>query len=215
MKNIIDICKDFGIEIPADKHADFLKAVAGEYKTNAEHQKKVDRLTADLGAEKEAHKTTMESLKGFEGLGNADDVKRQLDEASRKIKEAEEAAQKKLDERDFDDALKAELDALKFTSTAARKAVEADIRAADLKIKNGKILGLNDLIEQIKKDDASAFVDENQEKLEQNRPRFTQPNDKGGAGGALTKKDIMAIKDDNERYRMIDQNRYLFMKGKN
>lgn len=39
MKNIIEICKDFGMEIPAEKREDFLKAVNGEYKTVAEHQK--------------------------------------------------------------------------------------------------------------------------------------------------------------------------------
>ena len=48
MKNIIDICKDFGIEIPAGEHAEFNKAVAENYKTVAEHEKKVNRLTEDL-----------------------------------------------------------------------------------------------------------------------------------------------------------------------
>ena len=52
MKNMIEICKDFGIEIPADKHAEFNKAVAENYKTVAEHEKKVNRLTDDLAAEK-------------------------------------------------------------------------------------------------------------------------------------------------------------------
>ncbi|MBQ8797223.1 MAG: phage scaffolding protein [Oscillospiraceae bacterium] len=155
MKNIIDICKDFGIEIPAEKHADFLKAVNSEYKTIAEHGKVLDKLTA---ATKRAE-TAEEALKGFEGIDPAK-VNEQLAEANRKVKEAQDAAQKQLDERDFNDALKAELDGLKFTSTAARKAVESDIRAAGLKLKGGKILGLSDLIEQIKKEDASAFSDD-------------------------------------------------------
>ena len=135
MKNIIDICKDFGIEIPAEKHADFLKAVNSEYKTIAEHGKVLDKLTA---ATKRAE-TAEEALKGFEGIDPAK-VNEQLAEANRKVKEAQDAAQKQLDERDFNDALKAELDGLKFTSTAARKAVESDIRAAGLKLKGGKIL---------------------------------------------------------------------------
>jgi hypothetical protein len=63
MKNIIDICKDFGLEIPADKHADFLKAVNGEYKTIAEHNKVLDKLS---DATKRAE-TAEETLKGFEG----------------------------------------------------------------------------------------------------------------------------------------------------
>ena len=68
--------------------------------------------------------------------------------------------------------MKSELETLKFSSVAARKAVEAEIRAAGLKLKTGKILGLSDLIEQIKTSDADAFVTE----ADQIKVRFTQPN---------------------------------------
>lgn len=179
MKNIIDICKDFGIEIPADKHADFLKAVNGEYKTVAEHEKVLGKLNAAT----QRAETAEEALKGFDGIDPAN-ITAQLEEANRKVKEAQENAQKQLDERDFNDALRGELDALKFSSTAARKSIETEIRAAGLKLKNGKILGLSDLIEQMKKDDASAFVDES------NPPaRFTtvSSNVNGGGGVDLSK----------------------------
>lgn len=202
MKNIIDICKDFGIEIPAEKHADFLKAVNGEYKTIAEHGKVLDKLSA---ATKRAE-TAEEALKGFEGIDPAK-INDQLAEANKKVKEAQEAAQKQIEERDFNDALKGELDGLKFSSGAARKAVEAEIRAAGLKIKNGKILGLSDLIDQMKKEDASAFVDE------KNPPaRFDDPGNKGNPAGAVTMKEIMAIKDPVERQKKIGQNLALFGK---
>lgn len=208
MKNIIEICKDFGFEVPAEKHADFLKAVAAEYKTNAEHGKVAEKLTA---ATKRAE-TAEEALKGFEGIDPAK-VAEQLAEANRKVKEAQEAAQKQLDERDFNDALKAELDGMKFTSAAARKAVESDIRAAGLKLKNGKILGLSDLIDQIKKDDASAFVDDAQQQAQNNAARFDDKGNKGNSTGVLTKKDIMAIKDPAERQAKIAANIHLFQKG--
>lgn len=200
MKNIIEICKDFGLEVPADKHADFLKAVAVEYKTNAEHGKVVDKLaTATKRAE-----TAEEALKSFEGI-DPEKVSDQLAEANRKVKEAQEAAQKQLDERDFNDALKAELDGLKFTSAAARKAVETDIRAAGLKLKDGKILGLSDLIEQIKKDDASAFVDDAQQQIQNNAARFDDKGNKGNPAGKFTAKDIREIKDHTERQAKIKQ----------
>lgn len=209
MKNIIDICKDFGLEIPADKQADFLKAVAGEYKTSAEHGKVAEKLAA---MQKRAE-TAEEALESFEGI-DPTKVNEQLAEANRKVREAQEAAQKQLDERDFNDALKAELDTLKFTSTAARKAVEADIRAAGLKLRNGKIVGLSDVIDQIKAEDASAFVDEHQESLEKNKARFTQPGSGGNTGGTTTIKDIMKIKDTVERQKAIGQNLTLFGKDK-
>lgn len=198
MKNIIDICKDFGFEIPADKHADFLKAVNGEYKTIAEFEKVAGKLdTATKRAE-----TAEEALKSFDGIDPAN-IKTQLEEANRKIKEAEENAQKQLDERDFNDALRGELDALKFSSSAARKSIETEIRNAGLKLKNGKILGLSDLIEQMKKDDAEAFVDA------QNPPaRFTAPssNAQQSAAGKKSVADIMSIKDRSERRAAIAEN---------
>lgn len=176
MKNIIDICKDFDIEIPAEKHADFLKAVSAEYKTVAEHGKVLDKLDA---ATKRAE-TAEEALKGFEGI-DPTKVTQQLEEANRKVKEAQEAAQKQLEERDFSDALKNELDAIKFSSGAARKAVETEIRGAGLKLKDGKILGFADLIDQLKKEDASAFVDE------KNPPaRFDDPGKTGNPAGSRT-----------------------------
>lgn len=205
MKNIIDICKDFGIEIPAEKHADFNKAVAENYKTSAEFEKKVNRLTDDLDAEKKRADTAEKALKSFDGIDPAN-VKNQLEEANRKIREAQEAAEKQISERDFNDALKGELDGMKFSSGAARKAVEAEIRAAGLKLKNGKILGLSDLIDQIKKEDASAFVDG------QNPPpaRFDDSGNRGNPAGKLTMKKIMAIKDPVERQKQIGQNLSLF-----
>lgn len=206
MKNIIEICKDFGFEVPAEKHADFLKAVAAEYKTNAEHGKVVDKLES---ATKRAE-TAEEALKGFDGIDPAK-VSEQIAEANKKVKEAQEAAQKQLDERDFNDSLNAELDGLQFTSGAARKAVEAEIRAAGLKLKNGKILGLSDLIEQIKKDDASAFVDAEQARAQANAARFDDKGSKGNATGTLTKKDIMSVRDTVQRQKLIGENPHLFI----
>ena len=206
MKNIIEICKDFGFEVPAEKHADFLKAVAAEYKTNAEHGKVVDKLEA---ATKRAE-TAEEALKGFDGIDPAK-VSEQIAEANKKVKEAQEAAQKQLDERDFNDALKAELDGLQFTSSAARKAVEAEIRAAGLRLKNGKILGLADMIDQIKKDDSSAFVDAEQARAQANAARFDDKVGKGNPTGTLTKKDIMSVRDTVQRQKLIGENPHLFI----
>lgn len=102
MKNIIDICKDFGIEIPADKHADFLKAVNGEYKTVAEHSKVVTKLEA---AEKRAE-TAEETLKGFEGK-DFEAITKERDEWKRQYDEAQAQYKKDQEEREFSEALTA------------------------------------------------------------------------------------------------------------
>lgn len=86
----------------------------------------------------------------------------------------------------------------------------ADIKEAGLKLKDGKILGLNDLIEQMKQSDASAFVDESQQQAQQNQARFTTHVGQQQTPGTMTKKDIEAIKDPSERQAAIAQNIQLF-----
>lgn len=211
MKNIHTILSELGITVPEDKKAGLDKAVAENYKTTAEHEKKVNRLTEDLNAEKQRADTAEETLKGFEGIDPAK-VNEEISSWKKKAEEAQQNAQKQLEERDFNDALKTELESIQFTSGAAKKAVEAEIRAAGLKLKNGKILGLSDMIDQLRKDDASAFADD------KNPPpaRFTAPGGNNGnnGGGTITKNDIMKIKDPVERQRMIGQNLNLFGKEK-
>lgn len=206
MKNIIDICKDFGLEIPADKQSDFNKAVAENYKTVAEFDKRVGKLESERDAHKDRADTAEEALKGFEGIDPAD-LNDQIEKWKQKAEQAEKDAQAKLEERDFNDALKAEMEGYKFTSAAAKKAVMSEIQAAGLKLKNGKILGLSDLIEQIKKDDASAFVDEHQEQLESNKPRFTQQNGTGGRLRNSTKLSNMSL---DERIKLKSSNPELY-----
>ena len=67
MKNIHTILSEVGITIPEDKKADFDKAVSENYKTAAEFEKKVNRLTEDLNAATKRADTAEETLKGFEG----------------------------------------------------------------------------------------------------------------------------------------------------
>ena len=214
MQNIIEICKEYGLEVPADKQSDFTKKVAENYLTKAEHEKKIGKLETDRDTWKEKAETAENTLKGFEGV-DLETMKRDLADWQKKAEEAEKNAQAQIYERDFSDALKTELENVKFSSEAAKRDVMSQIKAAELKLKDGKILGLSDLIEQIKKTDASAFVDEAQQQNEANRARFTQPAKPGSGAkfGSMTKKDIMDIKDPTERQAAIAENLGLFGKG--
>ncbi len=128
-----------------------------------------------------------------------------------KAKDAEKDYADKLAQRDFEDALKEEIGGYKFTSEAAKKAIMAEIREAGLKVKDGKILGLSDLISQMKEKDASAFVDEKQEQLEAGRAKpFTGPLNSGGNHKKLTREEIEAIKDPAEMQQRIAENIHLF-----
>ena len=208
MKNILEICKDFGLEVPADKHADFLKAVNEEYKTVSDYNKVVVKRDEFKAAKELAEET----LKSFEGIDPAK-VNDEIDKWKKAAEEAQQNAQKQLDERDFNDTLKTELDKIQFTSAAARRDVESQIRAAGLKHKDGMILGLTDLLAQIKAAEADAFVDERQQQLEGNKTKFTQPH-KGNPdpGKKYSMSDLMRMKNENPG---LDIKQYLNQGGTN
>lgn len=210
MQKLIETLKEFGIEIPADKQAEVKKALSEHYKNVGEYNKAISKLETDRDNWKTQAETAAETLKSFEGIDPAQ-IQTELATWKKKAEDAEKNAQAQIYERDFSDALKAELEGYKFTSEAAKKSIMAEIKDAGLKLKDGKILGLSDLIEQIKKNDATAFVDEQQAQLEQNRARFTTPMSKNPQG-TMTKADIMNIKDPGERQAAIAQNLGVFGK---
>ena len=186
-----------------------------------ENGKDIKKLQSDKGkAEsdrdswKERAETAENTLKGFEGV-DVDGMQKMIDEWKEKAENAEKEYTQKIYDRDFSDALKAEMENVKFSSEAAKKSVMAEVTEAGLKLSNGKILGLSDLIGQIKERDASAFVDEEQQKAQQQAARFTVPGTwkVPGGNGNMTKKDIFAIKDATERQKAIAENIELFGKG--
>lgn len=207
MQKLIETLKSFGIDIPADKQADVKKALSEHYKNTAEHNKAISKLETDRDAWQKRAEDAEETLKGFEGIDPAQ-VQSQLAEYKKKAEDAEKDRDAKLYERDFMDALKAELEGVKFTSEAAKRSVMSDIKEAGLKLKDGKILGLNDLISQMKEKDASAFVDEKQEQLEAGRAKpFTGPlNSNGGSAKKMTREEIVGMKDMTARRQAIAEN---------
>lgn len=211
MQNIEAILTELGIEVPADKKENLTKKVAENYITKAEHEKKLGKVETDRDTWKEKAETAETTLKGFEGV-DLDTMQKELSDWKKKAEDAEKDAQAKLYERDFADALKTEFEGIKFSSEAAKRAIMAEVKDAGLKLKDGKILGLNDLITQMKEKDASAFVDDEQIKAQQNAARFTQPIGKQNQGGNMTKEQIEAIKDTNERQAAIANNLHLFGK---
>ena len=106
-------------------------------------------------------------------------LKKQIEDWNNKAAEAEKDFQKQIEERDFNDALKEEMEAFKFTSEAAKKAIMAEVKEAGLKLKDGKILGLSDLIGQIKEKGASAFAPDKDPAKFTEVPKESQGNQTG------------------------------------
>lgn len=205
MQNIMEILKEFGVEIPEEKKSEINKRVAENYVTEAEHGKKVRKLEGDRDEWQGRAESAEKTIKGFDGI-DLEAMNSEVADWKQKAEQAENDYKAKLQERDFGDALKSELDNVKFTSEAARKAILVEIKAAGLSLKNGKILGLNDLLGQLRESDAAAFVNPETEQLERNRVKFTQAVNKASSGGngitreeykAMTLDERMKLKTDN------------------
>ena len=209
MQKLIDTLKSFGIEIPEDKQADVKKALSEHYKNAKEVAKTLSKVEGERDDWKERAETAEETLKGFDGIDPAN-IQTELAEWKKKAEDAEKEFNAKIYERDFDDALKTALENVNFSSPAAKRSVTADIKSVGLKLKDGKILGLNDLLEQMKQDEPDTFVDESQQQAQQNQVRFTTHVGQQQTPGSMTKKEIEAIKDPSERQAAIAQNIQLF-----
>ena len=211
MQNIEAILKQFGLEIPKEQAEEFRRTFHENYKTVKDYEK----LETDRDKWKGQAETAEETLKKFDGV-DLETMQTELNTWKQKAETAKNDYEQKIYERDFSDAMKNELESVKFSSDAAKRAVMSEIKESGLKLKDGKILGLPDLIGQIKERDASAFVDEKQEQARQQAARFTVPGTGRSTGGTngTTIADIKAIKDPAERQAAIAKNLDLYGYGK-
>lgn len=202
MKNMIEICKDFGIEIPAEKHAEFSKAVAENYKTIAEHEKKVNRLTDDLAAEKKRADDAEQTLKGFEGK-DFDAITKDRDDWKKRHDDAVAAHQKEQEDREFSQMLDEAIAEAKGKNT---KAIIALLDAEKLKGSKNQKADVKAALDALRTESGYLFEDNGK------AAKFTGAKENGDPG-SITRKDIMAIKDPAERQAKIAANLNLFQKG--
>ena len=203
--NIIEKLKQFNVEVTPDME----KAFSGEFLSEKEVEKKISKAENDRDSWKQRAETAEETLKGFDGK-DFDTITKERDEWKKKAEDAEKEYSAKEAEREKQELLKEAMAEIEFTSESAKKAITAQI-AEGVSVKNGKLIGFNDLLEDARKNDASAFVNKEQQNLEQNKARFTTSmNNQSGKVGTMTKDEIMAIKDRGERREAMLANKELF-----
>jgi hypothetical protein len=169
MKNIIEIIKEAGLTLTDEQTEAINKAVAENYKTVAEFDKKVGKITSERDTLQTQYDDVKKSLASFDGV-NVDDLKRQIADANTRAKEAEENAKKTIAQRDYADLVKQATDGLKFTSESAKKQFMAELTAKNIPVENGKLMGLGDWIEEYRKNDPNAIVDKD---ADGNKAKFT------------------------------------------
>lgn len=203
MKNIHTILSEIGITIPEDKKAEFDKAVAENYKTSAEFEKKVNRLTDDLAAEKKRADEAAETLKGFEGK-DFDAITKERDEWKKKHDDALEAHKKEREEREYNEEFEQAATAAKCIDV---KALSAHLDHETLRKSHNRKADIEAAINAQRTEKGYLFEDNG------GGARFTAGNSNGAGSGTLTRKDILAIKDPADRQAKIAANIHLFQKG--
>ena len=101
MKNIFEIMKDYGLEIPDDKHKDFEKEVLANYKTSSDYDVQAEKLKTAEGKVT----TLTESLEKFKDV-NVDELNNTITQLKTDIANKDKELSDKLAERDFMDTLK-------------------------------------------------------------------------------------------------------------
>jgi rubrerythrin len=196
MKNITEILSEYGITIPEDKQAGFNKVFAENYKTIVEHEKKVNRLTDDLEAEKKRADTAEETLKGFEGK-DFEAITRERDEWKRKHDEAEAAHKQEQEEREFNDLLSA---AIAESKGKNAKAITALLDLETLRGSKNQEKDIKAALDSVRTDNGYLFEDNG------GSPYFTSPGSKG-AGGFTKKLSEMSL---DERIKLKATNPELY-----
>ena len=203
MKNIHTILSEIGISIPDDKKADFDKAVVENYKTSAEFEKKVNRLTEDLDAEKKRADTAVETLKGFEGK-DFDAITRERDEWKKKHDDLEASHKKEQEDREFSATLEAVITESKGKNA---KAITALLDMDKLRASKNQQADIKAALDALRTESGYLFEDNG------GAAKFTSQKGQAPGGGARTREEIMNIPDRAERRAAMAQNQHLFIKG--
>ena len=170
MKNIHTILSEAGITVPEDKKADFDKAVAENYKTAAEFEKKVNRLNDDLAAEKKRADTAEETLKGFEGK-DFEAITKDRDEWKRKHDENEKKYREEQEDREYNDDLE---QAAKDAKCRDIKGASAHLDHETLRKSRNRKADMKAAFDALRTDKGYFFEDNG------GNPSFTDPKGNGG-----------------------------------
>lgn len=199
MKNVLAILQEMGIEVPEDKRDAVLKEVSTNYKTIAEF----DKLQEKAQHASEQLATATDALKKFDGF-DPDAARKAAEDLQKKLEEQETRFAAELAERDNNAALERELGEYTFSSKSARDSILSKVRGAGLVFKDGKHLGFAEFMEQMKAEDADAF------KAPAAPAAKITEKGTGRTAPAMTREQIVAIKDATERQAAIAANPQLF-----
>ena len=162
MTNIHEILKGVGIEIPADKKAEFDASVRENYKTVAEVDKINEKLTKEINDHKETKSTLESTTTAFEELKNSNASKEDWEKKYNDLVEDNKRKAEEKERLELEASERAEFDA--YFTNAGKEWNNPFIADGYFgKFKEAKTLEENkgklaaDILHNLTKDDATAF----------------------------------------------------------
>ena len=204
MVNVSNELKKLGIEVSDEQKESLKKSMGEELYSKKEMEDKVNKASSESEQWKTRAESAEKMLEGLDGK-SPEDILKERDDWKRQAEDSKKDYEAKIAEHEKNELLKEAFEEIEFTSESAKKAIMKDI-SESVSVKNGKLIGFSDLIEEAKKTDANAFVNK------QTPPaRFTKPNENDpGCDKHATRESILSIKDRSERQKAIAENISLF-----
>lgn len=150
MKNIYEILKEIGVEIPEDKKSNFEQVMKENYKTIAE----VEKITTARDNYKERLETAQNSLKEFEGV-DVKDLQGKIATLTSDLEKKDTEYQQKIADMEFNSVLDG---AISKSGAKNSKAVKALLDLDALKTSKNQAEDITKALDEIKKNNDYMFT---------------------------------------------------------
>ena len=187
MKNIHEILKSFGFELPADKKAEFDTAVKENYSPIAE----LEKVRNARDTYKSQLDTATDQLKAFEGV-DVKDLQGKITALNDQLSTQKADFDKQLADRDFDDMLNAAITGSKAKNV---KAVRALLDLEAIKTSKNQSADIEAALKKVKEENDYLFTSE-------------EPIDNGQFVGGTTPNPTVKTLDDLDKMSYSEYKKY-------
>lgn len=153
---------------------------------------KVSKVELERDGYKEQLETTKEALKEFEGV-DAKALGEKIETLNGQLKNQKEEYEKKISGMETEGRINDFFSKYKFTSKLAEKAAMEEFKGKGLPYENGEFLGGKDFMENLKKENPTAFEGEEDPKA----PVLVKPTTQRKPGEKMTLADAMKFKNEH------------------
>lgn len=183
--------------------AKFVDLNEGEYVSKRKYESEVSTLNSRIDTLNEtisSRDTDLAALqKTLTEAGDLDSLKqasKNLSDLQKKYDKETKQYQEQLAKQAYEFAVKEFANSKKFTSNAAKRDFVNSMISKNLTMENNLIIGATDFVEAYSKDNADAFVAE-EESADRQKPTFVAPTNTEPAPKKKTLSELMQMKNDN------------------